>query len=152
MMVNPKPKVHSVDRPAFVLRGGKGPGSRQPVLKLASVMPNGKRTTLHPMTWLMREREMTTTEKTALAKSMGIKPQSLYKWELACALDRNFPLPILRARQIADYFKVKPDLFRPDFPWVGSLKFKQTTPTGGRIRPKKVKPTPSNEAEAAQAA
>jgi hypothetical protein len=145
MMVNPKPKVHSVER-EFIAESG--PGSRQPKLKLPLIEVNGKRSTLHPLTALMRLRGMTTKDKTALAASMGIKPQSLYKWELACAVDRNFPIPVLRARQLADFFKVPPATFRPDFPWDGT----KVKPDKPKPRVRKPKATPSNEAVEARAA
>ena len=52
--------------------------------------------------------------KSDLARALGVRPQSLYKWERLCKADRNFPLPILRAKQAAEFFGVKPSLFRPD--------------------------------------
>ncbi len=52
--------------------------------------------------------------KSDLARALNVRPQSLYKWERLCKVDRNFPLPILRAKQVAEFFAVKPSLFRPD--------------------------------------
>jgi len=98
-----------------------GPGSRQVDIKLPREMPGGKTTTLHPLVWLMRERlgepfnEEGKPNKSDLARACGdVRPQSLYKWERLCKADRNFPLPILRAKQMAEFFSVKPGLFRPD--------------------------------------
>jgi DNA-binding XRE family transcriptional regulator len=113
-MVNPKPKVHSVERKAFT--SDSRTGSRQPILKLPRAMPDGKTTKLHPFTYLLRQRDEETT-KSDLARHLGVRPQSLYKWERKCEADRNFPLPVLRASQLAAYFGVPPTLFRPDFPW-----------------------------------
>lgn len=97
-----------------------GPGSRQPILKLPSVMPNGKRIRMHPFIYLMKQhidQHEGAVNKSELARSLQVRPQSLYKWEKACTANRNFPLPVLRARQLADFFNVSPKLFRPDFPW-----------------------------------
>lgn len=52
--------------------------------------------------------------KSALAEHMGVRPQSLYKW-LACArADSAFMLPPVRARQVAEFFRVAPSRLRPD--------------------------------------
>ncbi len=90
-----------------------GPGSRQPTLKLPSVMPDGKKTAKHPLIWCIQNKLYENT-KSDLAQHMGVKPQSLYKWERKCADDRHFPLPLLRAIQIAEFFDVPPSMFRPD--------------------------------------
>ena len=90
--------------------------SRLAIIKLPREMPGGKKTTAHPLIWLMKEK-MGDRNKSDLARACGdkgVRPQSLYKWERLCRADRNFPLPILRAKQIADFFGVKPGLFRPD--------------------------------------
>lgn len=97
-----------------------GKGSRQPVLKLPFVMPNGARIRIHPLLWLMKqyaEQQDSEWNKSELARRLGVRPQSLYKWERACKADRNFPLPVLRAKQFAGIFRVNPAIFRPDFPW-----------------------------------
>jgi len=97
----------------------RGPGSRQPVLKLPSEV-NGRRIRVHPLVHLMKleaEAKGEEANKSDVARALGIAPQSLYKWERACKADRNFPLPVLRASQLASYFKVPPSVFRPDFPW-----------------------------------
>lgn len=83
-------------------------------------MPNGARTTSHPLVYLMQNKLIEPDNKSTLARALGVRPQSIYKWERACRKDRNFPLPVLRARQIADFFKVSPTMFRPDFPWGGA--------------------------------
>ena len=101
-------------------KGGGGPGSRQPVLKLPSVMPNGARIKKHPLVFLMDQYlrdDPDNRSKSTLARMLGVTPQSLYKWERACHADRNFPLPVLRAQQFAQFFKIPPATFRPDFPW-----------------------------------
>ena len=96
------------------------PGSRLVVIKLPREMPNGKTTTLHPLTWLMREKlgeprnEDGLPNKSDRARALDVRPQSLYKWERLCKEDRNFPLPISRAKEIAAFFNVKPSLLRPD--------------------------------------
>lgn len=100
------------------LRPASGPGSRQPMLKLPSTMPDGKRTPLHPLIYLMRKHaDDDTGNKSDVARKLGVRPQSFYKWERACKADRHFPLPVLRAQQLAEHFNVPPSLFRPDFPW-----------------------------------
>lgn len=91
--------------------------SRQPVLKLPSLMPDGKRTKLHPFLWAMKNRFPEDMNKSDIARRLGVRPQSIYKWERACEADRNFPLPILRASQLADIFGVPPRFFRPDVTW-----------------------------------
>jgi len=101
-------------------RPTSGPGARQPVLKLPSVMPNGARTRMHPFLWLLQQYEKQQGpdyNKSELARRLGVRPQSFYKWEHKCAEDRNFPLPVLRAKQLAGIFRVSPATFRPDFPW-----------------------------------
>lgn len=95
-------------------RPEKGPGSRQPTIKLPSVMPNGKRTTSHPLLWMLTWRMPPDATKSTVAKALGVKPQSLYKWEHACRKDRNFPVPIKRAQQLGQFFQVPPAMFRPD--------------------------------------
>ena len=87
----------------------KGKGSRQPILTLA---PLGDES-IHPLIHLMDGKLRDT--KSSLAAYMGVDPHSLYKWERACRADPHFPLPVARARQLATYFKVKPETFRPDF-------------------------------------
>jgi DNA-binding XRE family transcriptional regulator len=95
-----------------------GPGSRQPVLTLSAEMPDGKIAEGHPLLYLMEKRlSKGDVTKTDVAKLLGVRPQSLYKWERECRANRNFPLPVLRAKQLAGFFRVKPDVFRPDFPW-----------------------------------
>jgi uncharacterized membrane protein len=91
--------------------------SRQPILRLPFVMPNGRRIKVHPLLWALQERMPPDTNKSDLARNMGVKPQSLYKWETACHRDRNFPLPILRAGQLARFFNLPAKLFRPDVDW-----------------------------------
>jgi DNA-binding XRE family transcriptional regulator len=89
-------------------------GSRLVEIKLPREMPNGQKTSGHPLLWLMREKLGEDRNKSDLARALDVRPQSLYKWERLCKADRNFPLPTLRAKQIADFFGVKPSLFRPD--------------------------------------
>jgi DNA-binding XRE family transcriptional regulator len=101
------------------IRPTSGPGARQPILKLPSEV-RGKRITRHPFVYLLEdyiEQAPEDNNKSVLAKHLGVRPQSIYKWERACRKDRNFPLPVLRAQQIATFFKVPPSTFRPDFPW-----------------------------------
>jgi hypothetical protein len=97
-----------------VIRPEKGPMSRQPVLTLPRVMPDGTKTTKHPLIWLMDQRLPEDANKSTVARALGIAPQSLYKWEAACRRDRNFPIPVARARQIGEYFGVPPAILRPD--------------------------------------
>jgi DNA-binding XRE family transcriptional regulator len=89
-------------------------GSRLVEIKLPREMPGGKKTSGHPLIWLMKEKLGEDRNKSDLARALGVRPQSLYKWERLCRADRNFPLPTLRAKQVADFFGVKPGLFRPD--------------------------------------
>jgi DNA-binding XRE family transcriptional regulator len=88
-------------------------GSRLAIVKLPREMPDGKTTSGHPLTWLVREK-MGERNKSDLARHMAVAPQSLYKWERLCRADRNYPLPIPRAMEIAKFFNVKPSLLRPD--------------------------------------
>ena len=87
--------------------------TRQPVLKLPSVMPDGKRTSKHPLLYLLK-LEGGEINKSEVARRLGVRPQSLYKWERKCEADRNFPLPAARAAQLGRLFSVSPALFRPD--------------------------------------
>ena len=89
-------------------------GARQPKLALTHDMPKGQTTKGHPLIWLLANKMPRDATKSDLARSLGVAPQSLYKWERLCRADRNFPLPTLRAAQIAAFFKVKPAMFRPD--------------------------------------
>ena len=88
--------------------------SRLAVIKLPREMPGGKTSTSHPFLWLMREKLGEDRNKSDLARFLGVRPQSLYKWERLCRGDRNYPLPAVRAAQLATFFNVKPSLFRPD--------------------------------------
>jgi len=90
-----------------------GPGSRQPTLKLPTLMPDGTKVRVHPLLYLLKT-SMGGQSKSDLARVIGVKPQSLYKWETRCKADRNFPLPVTRAILIAGFFGVDPHLFRPD--------------------------------------
>jgi hypothetical protein len=90
------------------------PKPRQPTLKLPMDMPDGTRTRMHPFVWLMTTKVPEEDNKSTIAAKMDIRPQSLYKWEAACRADRNFPIPVLRAAQLADIFGVPPSLLRPD--------------------------------------
>ena len=83
-------------------------------LKLTTTMPDGKRTTKHPLLWCLEYRMPADSNKSDLAKKMGVKPQSLYKWERKCREDRHFSLPLLRAMIMAAWFDVPVSLFRPD--------------------------------------
>jgi DNA-binding XRE family transcriptional regulator len=94
--------------------------SRLAIVKLPREMPGGKTSTSHPLVWLMKDRldephnESGKPNKSDLARYLGVRPQSLYKWERLCRGDRNYPLPPVRAAQLASFFNVKPSLFRPD--------------------------------------
>ena len=96
------------------------PGTRLVDIKLTREMPGGKKTTAHPLLWLIKDRldepynESGKPNKSDLARALGVRPQSLYKWERLCKGDRNYPLPAVRAAQLATFFNVKPSLFRPD--------------------------------------
>jgi Transposase len=86
-------------------------------LKLSSKMPDGKTTKLHPLHWCIRNRTPEGSNLSDVARHMGVKPQSLYKWMKKAEADRHFSLPAPRALQLAGYFKVPASLFRPDLPW-----------------------------------
>ena len=77
-------------------------------------MPDGKRTKLHPLLWCIQPLLPEPDTKSDLARYLGVKPQSLYKWEMRCRKDRHFPLPVVRAAQLGKFFDVDPYLFRPD--------------------------------------
>jgi hypothetical protein len=83
-------------------------------LKLPATMPDGKRTPLHPLTWCIKNRSPEGSNLSDIARGVGVRPQSLYKWMRKCEADRHFSLPALRAVLLGDYFKVPPSLFRPD--------------------------------------
>lgn len=84
-------------------------------MKLPTTMPDGKRTTKHPLLWCL-ENKMGERNKSDLARAMGVRPQSLYKWQAEARADRHFPLPLKRAIQAADFFGVPVTLFRDDVP------------------------------------
>lgn len=92
----------------------KPPVAAPKPLKLSSTMPDGKRTTAHPLLHLIKTQLKEPDTKSDLAKYMGVRPQSLYKWERKCREDRHFSLPLARAIQLSKYFGVNPSLFRPD--------------------------------------
>jgi DNA-binding XRE family transcriptional regulator len=80
-------------------------------------MPDGSRIKMHPFLWLLKHHGYLIDDNRAeLARRLGVSVQSVYKWERQCAADRNFPLPILRAGQIAEIFKVPAALLRPTSP------------------------------------
>lgn len=109
---NGKAAADAAPRPA------SGKGSRQPILELPHKMPDGTMAKGHPLLHLMDKVTADgATVKARIADCLGVRPQSLYKWERECRNNRNFPLPIRRAKQLADYFKVPPSVLRPDFPW-----------------------------------
>lgn len=88
-------------------------GARQPVLELPTEV-NGKQIEVHPLLWAMENRMPKDASKSDVARTLGVRPQSLYKWERACRKDRNFPVPILRAKQLAEVFRINPAVLRPD--------------------------------------
>jgi transposase-like protein len=77
-------------------------------------MPTGSRTKDHPLVWCVKHQMPAEANKSDLARAMGVRPQSLYKWLAACQQDRHFSIPAERAAQAARFFKVSPNLFRPD--------------------------------------
>ena len=84
-------------------------------VKLPATMPDGTRTTKHPLLWLYARAPLSQPGgNTKMAMKLGIAPQTLSKWKARCALDRHFLLPALRAKQIAEYCGVPPSLLRPD--------------------------------------
>ena len=83
-------------------------------LKLPALMPNGKTTRAHPLTWCLENQVPVGDNLSSVARHMGVRPQSLYKWMRKCEADRHFSLPALRAKQLGSYFAVPPALFRPD--------------------------------------
>ena len=87
-----------------------------PVLKLPTTMPDGKRTTKHPLHWCLQNCMPEGDNLSDVARTMGVRPQSLYKWMKKAEGDRNFCLPSTRALQLAAYFQVPLNLFRPDLP------------------------------------
>lgn len=52
--------------------------------------------------------------KTELAKELGVTPQSLNSWRVACLEDRDFLLPASLAAMVANKVGMSPRLFRPD--------------------------------------
>jgi len=82
-------------------------------LKLPHII-DGQRTKLHPLLWCLKNRMPVGENLSDLARAMGVRPQSLYKWMRKCESNRHFSLPALRARIMGDYFRVPPAIFRPD--------------------------------------
>jgi DNA-binding XRE family transcriptional regulator len=89
-------------------------GSRLAEITLSKDMPGGVTTKDHPLIWLVDNKMPKGTNKSDLARHLGVRPQSLYKWERLCKVDRNFPVPAPRALQIAKFFRVRAGLLRPD--------------------------------------
>lgn len=85
-------------------------------VKLPSTMPDGKTTKLHPLLWCLKNRMPEGANKSTLAARMAVRPQSVYKWEARAREDRHFPVPLMRAAQMAEFFNVPLALFRPDMP------------------------------------
>jgi hypothetical protein len=83
-------------------------------VKLTTTMPDGTRIRQHPLLWLMDHYPGGPINKSELTRSMGVRPQSLYKWLAKCRADRNFPIPALRAAQAARFLGVDPSVLRPD--------------------------------------
>lgn len=87
-----------------------------PTMKLPTTMPDGKNTSKHPLVYCC-EKLLNGHSKSELARAMGVRPQSLYKWLKKGAADRNFSIPLERAILAAKFFNVHPSLFRNDVPW-----------------------------------
>jgi len=86
-----------------------------PGLDLPRQMPDGHTIHRHPLIWAMQNhRRAYNDNKSELARRLGVDPRTIYKWERLCREDRNFPLPILRAQQLAEIFDLPPAFFRPD--------------------------------------
>lgn len=88
-------------------------GPRQPEIVLPSTI-DGSKINGHPLLWLMKNRMTEGLTKSEIARRLGVKPQSVYKWEASCRANRNFPVPIIRAKQLAEVFNVPPSVLRPD--------------------------------------
>ena len=85
-------------------------------LKFANQKP-GKGGRQHPLNFLIANK-LDGRSKRQLALDIGIRAQTLYGWEREARENpRTFLLPSIRARQIAEWFGVKPALLRPDL-WV----------------------------------
>lgn len=88
-------------------------GPRQPEIKLPTTI-DGSQISGHPLLWMMKHRMPEGYTKSDIARRLEVKPQSIYKWEASCRANRNFPVPIIRAKQLADVFNVPPSVLRPD--------------------------------------
>lgn len=88
-------------------------GPRQPQIELPTSL-DGQKISGHPLLWMLKNRMPDGYSKSEVARRLGVKPQSIYKWEASCRANRNFPVPVLRAKQLADVFMVPPALLRPD--------------------------------------
>lgn len=66
--------------------------------------------------WLLKYR-LNGSAKSDIAKRMGVKPQTLYKWEAEAKKDKHFKLPLARAIEIAHIFDIHPSLLRNDVVW-----------------------------------
>lgn len=88
-------------------------GPRQPEIKLPTTI-DGSQISGHPLLWMMKHRMPEGYSKSEIARKLGVKPQSVYKWEASCRANRNFPVPIIRAKQLAEVFNVPPAVLRPD--------------------------------------
>lgn len=88
-------------------------GPRQPQIELPTTI-DGSKVSGHPLLWMMKHRMPEGYTKSEIARRLGVKPQSVYKWEASCRANRNFPVPIIRAKQLADVFNVSPAVLRPD--------------------------------------
>ena len=54
-------------------RPTSGKGSRQPVIKLPTLMPDGSKTTKHPLVWLMANRLPGDANKSTVAAALGVR-------------------------------------------------------------------------------
>lgn len=74
----------------------------------------GKGSRQHPLNRLI-ETKMDGRSKRQLAISMGVAAQTLYGWEREARENpRTFLVPAVRAKQMAEWFRVNPKVLRPD--------------------------------------
>jgi len=82
---------------------------------LPRVTPEGRRTDLHPLAWLVKHRMPEECSKADAARAAGVDVHSFYIMLRQADDDpRHYPVPSIRARKLARFFSVRPAYLRPD--------------------------------------
>ena len=84
------------------------------VVKLPATMPDGTRTTKHPLLYALNVLTDLGFRKADLARALEVKPQTLHVWIMHAKDNRHFLLPAEQVPALSKMTGIAPHFFRPD--------------------------------------